>query len=153
MKKDIQLFNSLPDTRAGIKSYVIRAKEGILEGNLEPFYVAKMLKSFEEIVKQLRDDADIKLYIENESDKYHEKTIDAFGAKFTKQERVYYDYAYCNDSYLFELYAKLNDIKEQIKEREEFLKHVPEGFVSTETGEIVQKPIKKIKTIISVTLK
>lgn len=153
MKKDIQLFNSLPDTRAGIKSYVIRAKEGILEGNLEPFYVAKMLKSFEEIVKQLRDDADIKLYIENESDKYHEKTIDAFGAKFTKQERAFYDYSECNDSYLSELYQKLDEIKEQIKEREEFLKRVPDGFVNSDTGEIVQKPIKTIKTIISVTLK
>jgi hypothetical protein len=153
MKKDIQLFNSLPDTRAGIKSYVIRAKEGILKGNLEPFYVAKMLKSFEEIVKQLRDDADIKIYIENESDKYHEKTIDAFGAKFTKQERPYYDYSGCNDSYLSELYSKLDEIKEQIKEREEFLKHVPDNFVNSETGEIIQKPIKTIKTIISVTLK
>lgn len=153
MKAGITLFNSFPETKSGMITYIESVKKSILDGFTEPLKIAKQLKTFEEIVKQLRDDKEIKMMIENETDKYSEKTIDLFGAKFTKQERASYDYSECNDSDLHEMYERLAELKAQIKEREEFLKHVPDGFVNSNTGELVTKPTKTIQTIISVTLK
>jgi hypothetical protein len=150
---ELQKIFNLPETRQDIQVYVSKIKETILNGENDPLQILKMLKVFELIIDELKTDPEIKSIIEIEADYYAEKTIEIYGCKFTKQERPYYDFSVCNDSELTSLNTQSAILKENIKEREAFLKVVPENFVNMETGEILTRPIKTIKSIIAVSVK
>ena len=153
MNNELQKILVFPETRQDIRNYISNVKQSILEGENDPLKVLKMLKCFENIIKELKEDQDIQEMILNESDKYSEKTIELHGCKFTKQERPTWDYSECNDSVLSSYEKEMQFLDEKIKERKEFLKLIPENFVNSETGEILNRATKKSKSIISVTLK
>lgn len=70
-----------------------------------------------------------------------------------KKDADKYDYSACNDSKINELYAKFEEIKKDIRDRETFLKTLKEPM-STLEGEIINPPaVTHGAQNISVTLK
>lgn len=93
------------------------------------------------------------------------------GIKVTSTETaIKYDYLGTGDPVIAELYAKMEALKLEIKEREEFLRKVPasgiqvgftESFVDEDTGELreynklydVHPPVRQSERTLRVTLK
>lgn len=149
----ISTLTILPKSKTEIDNYVGLVKEDILSGYINPLESAIMLKSFEEIVKALRQDDDIKAYIDSEADKYGSKNIEFHGAKICVSDRTSYDYANCNDSVWSELNDKLNQLKSEIKGRENWLKTLKNQTPDYNTGELINPPATSYSKIISITLK
>ena len=149
----ISTLTVLPQSKEQIAQYVMMVKDDILSGYVNPLESALMLKAFEDILTALKGDKDIRAYIEQEADKYVEKTIDFHGAKITKQDRAKYDFENCEDSTLKLLYQQAEQIKCNIKARESWLKTLKEPTVCIETGEVINPPAKTKQVIISITLK
>jgi len=149
----ISTLTILPKTKGEIKNYVEAVKTDILSGYVNPLESALLLKSFEDIVKALRSDDEIKRYIELEADKYTEKTIEFGGAKIAKSERTSYDFKNCNDSIWLDLTMKKAQIDAELKGREAWLKSLSVPTPDINSGEIVNPPATEKTTILSITLK
>lgn len=148
----ISTLTILPKSKTEIKNYVESVKADILSGYINPLESALLLKSFEDIVKSLRGDNEIKRCIELEADKYTEKTIDFGGAKIAKSERTSYDFKNCNDSIWVELTMKKAQIDAELKGREAWLKSISTPTPDINTGEIVNPPATEKTTILAITL-
>lgn len=152
--KTLAIINELPVDYVGIGNVVYEAKKTILSGDHNPLDVEIRLKAMEELVKQLRGDADIKAAIIAEAEKYG-KSFEYGGCKINIREAgVKYDYASTRDSEWAILDAEAKEIAEKKKAREKFLQSIPtEGTVSPTTGEQIYAPAKTSQTTVAVTLK
>ena len=148
----ISTLTILPKTKQDINNYVELVKSDILSGYINPLESAQMLKSFEDIVKALRGDEQIKKYIESECDKYVEKSFSHNGSMFTKQERTKYIYENCKDDVWNDLMTQKAQIEAAIKGREGWLKTLKYPTPDVNTGCIVNPPATEFQTVISITL-
>lgn len=133
----------------------VETKDQIMSGEQSPLKTAVHLKALEELIKKLRTDEQIQDYTLEEALKDGAKTFKMYGAEIQiKEMGTKYDFSGCNDSLLDDLYKQMNVLKGKIKTRENMLKSISEDSpaVSME-GEILNPPIKKSKTGISITLK
>lgn len=149
----ISTLTVLPQSKEEISNYVGMIKSEILGGYINPLNSALMIKAFEEILKSLKDDEEIKAYVLSEADKYTEKTIDLNGAKITKQDRTTYYYENCNDSVWNDLNAQIEQLKCEIKGRESWLKTIRSITPDTQTGELINPPSTKFNSILTITLR
>lgn len=148
----ISTINLLPSNKAEIKTFVQDAKDRILAGYENPLKIASQLKAFEEVVKELRDDKDIKDVTLKAAQK-EGKTFDQFGATFQiKEVGVKYDYSVCDDQEWNDLNAQLERLNEKKKAREKFLQ-VIKGEIFDATGIQLRPPVKTSTTSVTVTLK
>ena len=148
----LSVINVLPANKAEIATFVKDAKERILSGNENPLKIASQLKAFEEVVKELRDDKEIKEATLKEAEK-EGKTFKMFGAEFQiKETGVKYDYSVCDDQEWNDLNAQLESISEKKKARETFLKTI-KCDVFNANGIQLHPPIKTSTTLVTVTLK
>ena len=150
----IAIINELPVDYVGIGNLVYEAKKMILSGDHNPLDIEIRLKAMEELVKQLRGDAEIKAAVIAEAEKYG-KSFEYGGCKINIREGgVKYDYAATGDSEWAILEAQAKEIGEKKKMREKFLQSIPpSGTVSPETGEHIYPPAKTSQTTVAVTLK
>jgi hypothetical protein len=148
----ITSFGWLPTSKEDVEIFVRKAKQEILSGIYDPLHIDIKLKVFEEIIKSLRKDEDIKNCVLNASDKYVEKTFKAFGATITKIEKKIYDFSSCNDSEYENLRIKEAEIKEDIKRREAFLKNIKNDVANPDTGEIISQAIFTCQKNLSIKL-
>ena len=152
MENALSTLSVLPSSKLELASFKASAKEAILNGYNEPLEILRTFKVFDEISK-LRADKEIKAYIEIESDKYTEKTIEAFGCEFQKREMPKYDYSACEDSELDMMENELKLLTENIKARKKFLITLKDNYINQETGEIVKPPVVTYTNSIAVKLK
>ena len=148
----ISTLTILPKTKGEINNYVNAVKADILSGYINPLESALLLKSFEDIVKSLRGDSEIKRCIEMEADKYTEKTIEFAGAKISKSERTAYGFENCGDSVWNELTMKKAQIDAELKGRETWLKTITKPTPDINSGEIINPPSTERTTVLSITL-
>jgi len=150
----ITIINDLPVDYVSIGNLVYEAKRMILSGDYSPLDIEIRLKAMEELVKQLRGDADVKAAVIAEAEKYG-KSFEYKGVKVQIREGgVKYDYSATGDSEWAILDAKSKEIAEAKKAREKFLQAVPaSGTVSPETGEHIYPPAKTSQTTVAVTLR
>lgn len=153
MESAISTLTILPTTKSGISDYVAMAKASILSGYMQPEAIAIILKSFEEIGKQLKADKDIKDYIHDACDLHNEKSFEYGDAKFTKSERPTYDFKVCDDPEWLRLSMEEMKIKGMKKTREDWLKTLSEPTPDPETGEIINPPSVLKTSIVSISLK
>jgi hypothetical protein len=145
-------------TKAERTSFVRSVINSLKDGNTDPLQVHLQVKNTEALIKELSEDKEYKEMLLTQAAK-HGKNFDLHNANFRIQEvGTKYDFAHCGDSVINGLYAEMADIKAKIKEREEFLKSLPNigmDVFDGETGEVVTllKPIKTSTTSIAVTLK
>lgn len=150
----IAIINELPVDYVSIGNLVYEAKKLILSGDENPLDIEIRLKAMEELVKQLRGDAEIKAAVIAEAEKYG-KSFEYRGCKISVREAgVKYDYASTQDSEWAILEAQSKEIAEKKKAREKFLQSIPpEGTVSPTTGEQIFAPAKTSQTTVAVTLR
>lgn len=151
--KTTSIINVMPSNKAEVHKFVKQTKETILSGEENPLKIAVQLRALEDVIKALRSDPEIKDYALEEAEKEPTKQFDAYGAEIIIRETgVKYDYSICNDSILEEKYQELKKLKEQIKDREKFLKSI-DGEIINKYGEPLQAPLKKSTTSVTIKLK
>lgn len=115
-------------------------REEVVEGFINALDAAIILKAMEDFTKTLRADAEIKKAIMAEIGRYNEKIISRNGCNITTQEvGVRYDYDASNDPVYNRLKTRRDIADALVKEREQFLKTLPEEgmtIVDEETGEV-----------------
>ncbi len=119
-------------------------KEQILSGHLNPLEFYRQAKLISDCIEELKKDAEVFECAMSETEKYPKGKADINGSIVSSGSRRNYDYASCNDS----LY---NSLKEQIKQREQYLKSLPvHGAADPLTGELVLPPKTTTSTFIIV---
>jgi hypothetical protein len=121
------------------------------EGNV--FQVAEALAAMEEFVKNVRKNERFVEFLREELNKHQGRLITNSGAKIeTCEAGVTYDYS-CNGEWR-ELDEQIKMLTEQKKSVEEKLRRFIPGrmVVDTETGEVLEGPIKTSKSTYRITL-
>jgi len=130
----------MPENKEQIEMFALKVKQAVLNGTINPLELDVRLKAIEETVTSIRKDKEVKSEIVKEASKYG-KSFDFRNAKITISERGTYDFS--ND-------AEWKTLKEKIKERELFLKSIPEeGTVDIKTGEVIYRPPQNYTDIIT----
>ena len=129
-----------------------------LSGDFDPLQVEIGIKGIEEAVKTIRKDPEVRDAVMDALSMYNEKTIELNGAQVQKRNMpARYDFAVCQDPVWESLNAQLDTLKQQIKDREGFLKSLKkmEVIVDQDTGETVEvkPPIKTQGETLAITFK
>lgn len=142
METAIEQFTYLPATKAERETFVQMCVDEIKSGVRNPLELEVMLKNLEETVNAIRKHPEVKELVYEEAEKYPEKTFKAFGCTITKTSRTSYNYSNCNDSSYNDLKVQEALLKEQIKNREGFLKSLKSGMsvADPDTGEMITGP-------------
>lgn len=146
-------------TKAERESFCMDIVNRIDSGYANPLEVHLQVKCMESIIKSLNENSNYKAAILDAAQKQGAKSFEFHNAKFEQKEvGTKYDFTSCGDTEWEQLDAQLTALKEQIKQRETFLKTVsPKGLaiLNEATGELttVYPPAKSSTTSIVVTLK
>jgi hypothetical protein len=141
---------SLLDTTSGQRtSFVADLIDKLKDGLADPVKVHLQVKKMEDLLNQIKENQDYKDLVMEEAIKYGKK-FEMYGSAFEIRSCAS-RYDYSND-------AEHANLKEQLKQREAFLKGVPASGIETVTkdGEVVTiyPPIKNpAADIIAVSLK
>ena len=150
----ITKLSQFPATKQEVKDYFTQAKELIMSGDVEPLKFAVQIKAFEELVKSLREDKDIRSLIIGEVAKHGKEAEFNRSVIRISETGVRYDYSDCNSSRHHVLTEQIKELTEKKKELERFLQVLPEGGAADpETGEILSRPVKTSTTSPVITLK
>lgn len=163
----LSLFETTKEQR---KSFVDDVINRVENGDIDPIKTLVQVKSMEDICNRLTSKSEKTnkdnfveakrfndLLLES-AEKYGAKTFQSFNGKFEiKETGVKYDFSKCEDLFLFSLYEKQKSIEALVKERESFLKTVPQkGMIVTdeESGETftVYPPSKSSTTSLATIL-
>ena len=151
----LNTLGNFPETKKEIKSFVESAILEVQDGTYNPLETIIRLealkKTIEGVQKGIRDMAT------DEAEKYG-KQFDFGNAKCqVKMSGVKYDYSNCGDPIYQSMQNELNDLKNRMKARENWLKSIQgqETHLDEETGELITiyAPIKSGKETVSITLK
>lgn len=117
------------------------------------FQMAEALAAMEEFVKNIRKDERFIEFLRDELAKHHGRMITASGAKLELCEAAV-NYDYSNNGEWKELDEQIKILTEQRKTVEEKLRLVASGkiIVDTETGEVIEGPMKSSKSTYRITL-
>lgn len=154
-----KIMNSIlsETTRQEREQMVEQIIQSIHEGLFDPREVQLHVKYAQDFCSMILDNKEYKEALINESQK-HGKEHTFRGATFAvKESGVKWDFSVCNDPVLQALTEKEKIIKEKIKQREEYLKSIPDAgkkIMKASTGEVVElnKPVKRSTTTVAVTL-
>ena len=150
-----QFLSQIPATKEAIKELSTIIVKSVLEGEENPLEVDIRLRYMEELVGGIRSHGLMKREVFTEAEKYPEKTFDAYGATITKTSRTTYTYKSCGDPVWDDLNEQILALSDQRKRRETFLKGLidNEPVANTETGEVINPPLKETSDSLRVTLK
>lgn len=161
----ISMLALLNSNKAQRKSFCLQIVEQVENGEVDPIQVHVFLKNIEQIFKTLTDEKTGKEFatrykdaLMNAVSKEAGNSFEKYNAKFQiKEAGTKYDWSVCKDVLLNELMLTQERTEELIKERQEFLKVVPEAgftYTDTESGEevTIYRPSKSSSTTVSVTL-
>jgi len=152
---EIMKTGAMPKTKEELDIAIEFVVDNILEGHKNPLLIARELKAMEDLVKAVRKNDKVRELTFEEAEKHGGKTFDAHGCQFqVKESGVKYDYSHCDDDILNDLHKQLEDIQKKVKEREIFLKNLPEDSpIFNEEGVQIMRPIKKSTTSLTVKMK
>jgi hypothetical protein len=153
MDSTLSTITIFPSNEAELKHYISTIKGEILSGTIDPLSALKQLKYAEKTIAALLKDAELEGHFLEEAEKYG-KSFEHLGIKFTVQEvGTKYDFSGCQDSFYDDLIQTKTTVDAKIKEREAFLKTVPEdGIVNGDTGEVIFRASKSSQTKVVVRL-
>lgn len=157
---NLGLLNS---TKAQRLQFVEEVMNSLEEGNYNPLQFHTNIKSMEAILKAFTDKKDSPKIAERysklvlaEAEK-HGKSFEMYNGKWQiKEVGTVYDWSVCQDPVIDELLRQQEQLKAQIKERQDFLKALPESGMETLHGDeliTIYKPAKSSTTAVSVSIK
>lgn len=149
----LELFST---SQTGIDLFTDQIIESVNKGETNPLKVRIWIKTMETICSRLKSETESAQLIE--ADKFPEKSFEYAGAVITKSEQATrYDYSKCGDPIWQQRDQILLSAKNQLKEREDFLKSLKEPLNSfdDETGEtfVIKPPTKKSKSGLNVSIR
>ena len=161
---NLTVFQTDKKTRREFSEGLVNSLE---EGQLNPLDVNLWLKHMERFISTLtvsdtkkNKDADLAIRFKKitlEEAAKHGKKFEYHNAEISEREvGVRYDYSVCNDNVLNELQKELDALKEKIKQREDFLKSIPDEGLEVlveDTIETLYKPNKTSTTSLTFTIK
>jgi len=141
------------------EDFALRLIDAVEAGQADPLKVHLQVKCMEEIIKLITSNTRYRSDVLSAANKYGVKSFPLYDHNFQITEvGVKHDYSACNDPVFALLSQQLVSAAAALKEREAFLKGVPQaGVVITDpdTGETctVYPPAKSSTTSVSVKLK
>lgn len=138
MDNQLKKIGIWPINRAGQQELANSLIYPVIEGEVNPIeHIAKM-KGLYEALKKAIDDDRVKDAVITETEKYGKKASWNGCEVSLKEVGVSYDFNSCNDPEYIRLIKAKADIDSQIKQRESYLKTVPDGttILDEETGEV-----------------
>jgi hypothetical protein len=156
-KQTLQRNHTLPSIKDGLtKRQVAELAEQSVQNVLEEaniFQVAEALAAMDEFVKTIRKDERYIQFMRDELTHHHGKLLTNSGAKIELCEAaVTYDYS--NNAEWRILDEQIQILTDQRKKVEEKLRKVAQGkvVVDTDTGEVIEGPLKTSKSTYRITL-
>lgn len=153
METAISQFSNLPQTKNERKNFVEMCVNEILSGSKNPLELELYLKNIEDTISEIRKNEEVKRLIYEEASKYNQKTFEFANAEITLTSRSTFNFKDCNDSIYNDLDNVLKTTKEQIKEREAFLKSLKSEVVNPETGELIYPANKQTTEFLTIKIK
>jgi len=117
----------------------------IKEGQIDPIKAELSLKGLENVIKEIRDNQEVKNITRAESEKYGKK-YQKFGATIENSSRTTYDYSNCGDEVYNKMAKDMEVLKSQMKAREAMLK----TGVDASTGETFNPPVAKTSEFLKI---
>ena len=156
-KQTLQRNSTLPSIKDGLtKRQVAELAEQSVQNVLEEaniFQVAEALAAMDEFVKTIRKDERYIQFLRDELSHHHGKLVTNSGAKIELCEAaVSYDYS--NNAEWRILDEQIQILTDRRKYVEEKLRKIAQGkvVVDTETGEVLEGPMKTSKSTYKITL-
>ena len=153
------ILSLLETTKAQRATFVADVIDKLKDGHANPLKVHLQVKCMEELVKAIKDNKEYKDLLHDEAVKYG-KTFEFGNAKFELRNGTgKLDYSGCNDPEYRRIIASVQEISNQLEERQTFLKGLPQIGLDTldkDTGEVykIYPPVKgPAADVIAVTLK
>lgn len=151
----ISVIKLFPETKEQISAFSSQILNELESGNISALDILLNVKGFENVLKDIKDKLD-ELAL-NEASKY-EKTFNYRNAELQiKEAGTKWDYSNCGDVKLNFILKNEEDIINQKKNRETFLKSLKESMtiIDDQSGEVYEvfPPAKSSKTIVSVKIK
>lgn len=160
------ILSLLDTTKEQRESFVNDVIEKIENGNVSALKIHCQVKSMETLIKGFTDKKSnpetaekYSSLVLDEAQKMGGKSFEFYNGKFQiKEAGTIYDWSMCNDPELTELLAKQEQLKIDLKAKQDFLKTVPLSgleIINEETGEAykIYPPAKSSTTIVSVSIK
>ena len=137
-----------------VSELTARAVRAVVNGDIDPITAHVNISRMEAAIKAFKDNEEIRDITLRELSKYG-KSHQFGDCRLEEAEvGVKYDYANCGDSKLYDMYASLESLKADIKERETMLRQLPvSGLADPQTGEMLYPPVRSSKTSIKTTFK
>lgn len=147
----LALFETTKNQR---QTFVNDIVNKVIEGEIDVLKVHMQAKCTEQLMKELTDNKEYRSCLLEQAKK-HGKKFETYNSEFeVKEAGVSYNYTVCMDEKLEKMYDDLDELKSNIKERENMLKSLPQsGLADPETGSMLYPPIKNSTTIVQCTLK
>lgn len=142
-------------TKQVINDYAMDIIKSIEEGNLNAIDAALRVKFMEDLIAAMKER--LRGHVLDDLDKYAKgETIVKYNANFqVKEAGTKYDFFNCNDPEWDSLTQQINELTDQRKEREKFLKTLRKSIdmIDKETGEVItiNPPVKSSTTTYAIT--
>jgi hypothetical protein len=140
METAISTIKRLPENREQLNTFVDRLTEEALSGVTDMIEIAKAIKIMDEVSSRLR--ANLADTILDEMAKYGKGEHTVNGIKFAVKQRTSYEY---EDD-------ELEELKNKVKAREQFLKSLIVSVADLETGLVIEPPVKKVSEYYTATI-
>lgn len=145
----------IPDTTP-VGEIASKAVKQLLSGEIDPIAAYRNVAKMKKAIEIFEKDKQARECIMNAFDKYGEKRHDFDDCIMERCETgVKYDFSECGDTEYLDMVEWRKALDEKIKEREKWLKTIPEKttLLHTETGEVmdVRPPHKTSTTWLKVT--
>lgn len=137
-EKQYELLKSITINKQFINESAQNLIQIVEEGHHNPLEAKLKLKALESIISIAYEKIDG--LAREEAEVYNQRSFEKFGARIELIEAgTKYDYSFCNDPVHLDLTRRLNEIKQEIKERETFLKSIKDSMSINieDTGEVV----------------
>jgi uncharacterized protein YecE (DUF72 family) len=132
MENAISTIKRLPENREQLNTFVDRLTEEALSGTTDMIEIAKAIKIMDEVSSRLR--ANLSDAILEEMAKHGKGEHTVNGIKFAVKQRTSYEY---EDD-------ELEELKNKVKAREQFLKSLIAPVADLDTGLVIEPPIKRV---------
>ncbi len=136
---EIEKIKQLPSTKVEIEAFAEILNKGLDDGSINSLELLKYFKAIEKLHENVKPMLD-KMALQ-EASRYPEKTIEAFGVKFTKKGgSPRWDYSNCNDAEYTLLKKFQDEYNKKVKDREQFLQTLTKQIelIDEESGECVK---------------
>lgn len=150
---NLSLFETTKVERQSFSEAIV---SNLMEGLADPLKVHLQVKCMEDLIKQITSNPVYRDMLVTEAAKYG-KSFEHHNAKFEiKEVGVKHNYENCGDPIIKELEDRQASIENELKERQKFLKSIPESGMEILIGDELVKvypPTKTSTTSVNINLK